>query len=200
MAAPSKAWVVIADSQVDADSPLDTTLMTGVRDDLIHLEEWLGKNYTAAQDHNHDGVNSKVTNQVAVHPFPLDWPETATGTLTASTWTTYMSSVVYIPTGANNLHVRFRMKSASGTESLLYRLKIGANTGSQSGPTDLGATYAGTGDLEVAYANLPSAAKGAFVTLEFQLNPQTGSNTNIDFHKTNNVSGENDYVSASYTD
>ena len=60
MPAPSKTWVVIADSQVDADSPLDTTLMTGVRDDLVHLEEWLGDGYTAAKDHDHDGVNSKT--------------------------------------------------------------------------------------------------------------------------------------------
>lgn len=61
MAAPSKAWSAIADSQIDADSPLDTTLVTSIRDSLIHLEEWLGMSYTAAQDHDHDGVNSKYT-------------------------------------------------------------------------------------------------------------------------------------------
>ena len=59
MAAPSKAWVVIADSQIDADSPLDTTLVTALRDDVVHLEEWLGDGYTAAKDHDHDAVNSK---------------------------------------------------------------------------------------------------------------------------------------------
>src|SRR3972149_3119471 len=58
MAAPSKTWVTITDAMVDADSPLDTTLITGLRDDLVHLEEWLGDGYTAAKDHNHDGVNS----------------------------------------------------------------------------------------------------------------------------------------------
>lgn len=58
MAAPSKTWVTIADTQVDADSPLDTTLITGLRDNLIHLEEWLGSNYTAAQDHEHNGNDS----------------------------------------------------------------------------------------------------------------------------------------------
>ena len=60
MPAPSKSWVVITDSQVDSDSPLDTTLVTALRDDLIHLEEWLGHGYTAEQNHNHDGVNSKT--------------------------------------------------------------------------------------------------------------------------------------------
>ena len=42
MAAISKAWVTIADSAVDPDSPGDATLMTGIRDDLVHLREWLG--------------------------------------------------------------------------------------------------------------------------------------------------------------
>lgn len=58
MAAPSKVWVNIADSQVDADSPIDGVLLTAYRDDLVHLREWLGLSYTAAQNHNHDGVNS----------------------------------------------------------------------------------------------------------------------------------------------
>ena len=66
MPAPSKSWVTIVDSQVDADSPLDTILMTGIRDNLIHLEEWIGKTYTAAIDHNHDGINSAVPGPPAI--------------------------------------------------------------------------------------------------------------------------------------
>ncbi len=61
MPAPSKAWVTISDSQVDADSPLDTVLMTGMRDNLIHLKEWLGDSFASAKNHNHDGVNSART-------------------------------------------------------------------------------------------------------------------------------------------
>ncbi len=62
MTAITKAWVVIADSAVDADSPVDQALMTGLRDDLVHLREWLGASYFAGavQDHNHDGVNSAL--------------------------------------------------------------------------------------------------------------------------------------------
>lgn len=62
MPAISKAWVVIADGAVDPDSPLDAALMTGMRDDLVHLREWLGAAYTAGavQDHNHDGSNSAL--------------------------------------------------------------------------------------------------------------------------------------------
>ncbi len=59
MAAPSKSYTEITDSQVDADSPLDTTLMTSLRDNVAHLKEWLGASYSAEVDHDHDGVNSK---------------------------------------------------------------------------------------------------------------------------------------------
>jgi hypothetical protein len=60
MAAPSKTFSVIPDSDIDPDSPITTGLMTKLRDNDIHLEEWLGMSYTAAQDHDHDGVNSKL--------------------------------------------------------------------------------------------------------------------------------------------
>ena len=67
MPAISKAWVSIADAAVDPDSPLDATLMTGIRDDLVHLREWLGASFFggAVQDHNHDGLNSA---QIEVGP------------------------------------------------------------------------------------------------------------------------------------
>jgi len=59
MAAPSKSYTSIVDSQVDADSPLDTILMTSLRDNIVHLKEWVGGSYVAEVDHDHDGVNSK---------------------------------------------------------------------------------------------------------------------------------------------
>ncbi|MDH3595256.1 MAG: hypothetical protein OEU09_13830 [Rhodospirillales bacterium] len=58
MVAPSKSFTPILDTQIDANSPINVTLMTSIRDSLVHLEEWLGDAYTAAKDHNHDGVNS----------------------------------------------------------------------------------------------------------------------------------------------
>lgn len=60
MTAISKAFVVIADAAVDPDSPLDTTLLTGLRDDVVHLREWLGASFYAGavQNHSHDGVDS----------------------------------------------------------------------------------------------------------------------------------------------
>lgn len=60
MTAISKPFTAITDSQIDVDSPIDTVLMTSLRDSLINLREWLGANYVAGavQNHNHDGVNS----------------------------------------------------------------------------------------------------------------------------------------------
>lgn len=63
MAAPSKSFTIITDARIDPDSPLPTGLLTDFRDNDIHMEEWLGLSFVAAQDHNHDGVNSAlVTN------------------------------------------------------------------------------------------------------------------------------------------
>src|SRR5574341_2388283 len=60
MTAISKAFVTIADGVVDPASPLDTVLMTGLRDCTIHLREWLGASFYggAQQDHSHNGVDS----------------------------------------------------------------------------------------------------------------------------------------------
>lgn len=74
MGAISKAWVVIADTAVDPDSPIDAALMTGIRDDLVNLREWVGNDYVAGavQNHNHDGANSAaISGEVG---FVRDWP------------------------------------------------------------------------------------------------------------------------------
>lgn len=55
----SEVWTEIVASQTDADSPIDQTLMDSIRKNFYHLKYWLGKNYTADDDHDHDGINSK---------------------------------------------------------------------------------------------------------------------------------------------
>lgn len=59
MAAPTFSWNAISSAQTDADSPIDTTLMEGIRQNLVHLKEWMGESFTPAVDHDHDGINSK---------------------------------------------------------------------------------------------------------------------------------------------
>lgn len=60
MVAPSKAFTVIPDADVDPDSPVTTTLMVALQSNDIHLEEWLGDSFVAAKDHDHDGANSAI--------------------------------------------------------------------------------------------------------------------------------------------
>lgn len=61
MAIDGFSWTTILDSQVDPDSPVDTILMTGLRDDAEFLMRWLGRDYLAGAiaNHDHDGLNSK---------------------------------------------------------------------------------------------------------------------------------------------
>lgn len=63
----SKAFITIADGSVDPDSPIDAALMTGLRDNDIHLREWLGLGYYAGavENHDHDGANSKKAKTLA---------------------------------------------------------------------------------------------------------------------------------------
>lgn len=61
MTVPSKDFDTITDGQVDADSPLDTTLMTSVRDALINLRERIGTGLgTEAQNHAHTGTDGSA--------------------------------------------------------------------------------------------------------------------------------------------
>ncbi|MEW6332088.1 MAG: hypothetical protein AB1560_11580 [Pseudomonadota bacterium] len=60
MPVPSKNWTNIPDSDIDPDSPITVTLMTAIRDGMVHVYEWIGYGYTAAQAHDHDGVNSAL--------------------------------------------------------------------------------------------------------------------------------------------
>jgi hypothetical protein len=48
MAEPTYSWNNIAATQTDPDSPIDTALMEGIRQNLVHLKEWLGNGFTAA--------------------------------------------------------------------------------------------------------------------------------------------------------
>ena len=60
-----ETWNGRTASQTDADSPLDTTLMDGLRKDLDHLRQALYGStdpnfHTPIWGHNHDGTNSPI--------------------------------------------------------------------------------------------------------------------------------------------
>ena len=54
-------FTIISNGRVDPDSPIDTTLMTDLRDNDNFLKLWMGKSFIAGAvaDHDHDGLNSK---------------------------------------------------------------------------------------------------------------------------------------------
>ena len=55
------AWNTITAAQTDADSPLNQVLMDDIRENLIHNWEYIGgRDYVAADNHDHDGVNSAL--------------------------------------------------------------------------------------------------------------------------------------------
>jgi hypothetical protein len=82
MPAPSKSFTALLDAEIAAGKRLTTEKMTKLRDALVHLEEWLGMDYTAAQNHNHDGVNSA---EIEVGPNYLRNSSFEQGT---TSWTT----------------------------------------------------------------------------------------------------------------
>lgn len=60
------SWTTIADSATDPDSPLDTALMTAIRNNIVYVYEYVGgKSYTPAEPHTHDGINSALIATVA---------------------------------------------------------------------------------------------------------------------------------------
>ncbi len=63
MAAPTKSFITIADSAVDPDSPVTTTLLSALQGNDENLNSQLiGETspFVAAQKHNHDGINSAL--------------------------------------------------------------------------------------------------------------------------------------------
>ena len=127
MAAPSKNFNAPTDGQVDGDSPVDTTLLTQLRDCLIHLQEWLGHSYTAAQDHNHDGVNSALIQEASAG----DVPNFQYGSATDLTGTTYVKIFeIVMPVGGE---FRFKWTTTEGSGGVnavtrLYRNGVAVGT------------------------------------------------------------------------
>ncbi len=125
MPVPTYAWNTIAATQTDADSPINEILMEGIRQNLIHLEEWLGDGYTSAKNHDHDDVNSKsviladgavVTAKLATANVTLAKLKMARGSYGAAS-----SGPHYIVIALNS-HIPSAQKS-SGTYSMQLALQ-----------------------------------------------------------------------------
>jgi len=149
MTAISKSWVAIADSQVDPDSPLDAALMTALRDDLVHLREWLGASYTAGavQNHDHDGVNSALV-PIGANALRNGSFESDTGGWTTATFT---GGTVAINTA----------NAMDGVNCLAFTSTVLANGGGTATsnefiPAAAGMTYSIRGIVKASVANVSS--------------------------------------------
>jgi hypothetical protein len=142
------SWKAIADGQVDADSPGNQILFQAIKDNLYHLELWLGKSYAAANDHDHDGVNSALavlgTGQVTtpklatdgvtlekiqhytVQALPSDYEEGALHTVTANGYVTKCTFKIYIPSDATTLGAIFNCKVTGGSTSNVRFSSLGS--------------------------------------------------------------------------
>jgi hypothetical protein len=62
MPAITKSYPAVATSAYDPDSPITQELFSSIFDRTDHLREWLGAAFYsgAVQDHDHDGLNSKL--------------------------------------------------------------------------------------------------------------------------------------------
>lgn len=112
MAAPDYPWNTITESQTDADSPLDTTLMEAMRRNIIHTKQWLGYAYTPNKAHNHDGTNSATLS------------DTSTGN-----WTSYINTAEQSTTSTSQVLLK-EMKLGRGGEIRVWwglRTTLGVN-------------------------------------------------------------------------
>lgn len=163
MTAPAKNFTVIADTSIDADSPLDITLMQSLRDNDQHIEEWVGKDYTAHVNHDHDGVNSA---QVAGQQITLF---NEIGSTTSTSFVDIDSIYIYIPSNISTLtyYVHSRVDTAGRAD---FRLRAGATNGTTVQGTETGTTYEwkGAGTLDVS-------ALSGWTEISMQLLHTTGS-------------------------
>ncbi len=170
MAYPSKTFTTIADSAVDADSPIDVSLMTSLRDNDVHLREWLGKDYAAETNHSHDGVNSK---SISGGQFLLMDRDTMT---ISQSFVTVDTVMLYIPADLTVLSYCARTRvELTGRADM--RFKIGATDGTtvQGTPDSTVYSWYGPGTIDVS-------SLSGWQTFEIQLSHNTG-NYNAYFDK-----------------
>lgn len=168
MPAPSKTWVTINDTQVDADSPLDTTLVTGLRDDVIHVRETVYDPaiHTPAKAHVHNGTDSAQINLAdivksnAVEIFDdfllgtlYGWSVGSGGTLTfLAAGSNGVLSTTWSGGGRGGISTGAKPFILSGGNTLTFIAKWGPNT--YTNPTAAG-TFVG-------FANQDSPTRGFY--------------------------------------
>lgn len=184
MAAPTKNFTSIADSTIDPDSPLTTTLMTNLRDnDENFNSQLIGETspFVAAEKHNHDGVNSAIVDSVALFNVTVSF--VATGLTNTSlidvgsaltipaAQLTRDRTVFVICTGAYEVisgsDQEFRLRVAS-TNHNIYPSSING-AGGQDNPFSF-----------LALNVIDTISSGGAQTIQLQFSNAGSGNTNLD--------------------
>ena len=128
MPAPSKPFTEVPDVDIDTGSIINETRMTEARDNDIHLEEWLGLDYLAAQNHDHDDVNSKAVEVFGRFSIAAEPEEEATIFVQlGTTFVTKLTFKFYVAvTATYTFHANYRIRSSGSlsNEEALARLNI----------------------------------------------------------------------------
>lgn len=93
------AFTSIPDTDTDPDSPVTTGLMTGLNHNAIHNYEWIGKDYTPASNHNHDGVNSSLITLTGASLLRSHFHEIFDHFMYATSWLTDASNPYWTSSG-----------------------------------------------------------------------------------------------------
>ncbi len=87
-------WSAIPLTDIDPDSPLTTGLASAWTNRSQHNFEWIGKNYTPSDNHNHDGANSALLLSAQSVNLINDWhPRAGSESNNIASWS--RSGVVY---------------------------------------------------------------------------------------------------------
>ena len=188
MTQPTKNFTAVPDSKIDVDSPLTTELMTWLRDNIEHLEEWLGKDYAAAQNHNHDGLNSAPVQTAGGLEARLFAPGVSytpgLGGSGFGEWTAVHSrGGIWMPHGTVGLHVKgdlVRTGSSSSANYVQYKLRV-TGPGGEDESNVLETLHApGTKTGEVFALTLADANQNAEVLFEVLARPYIADGFPID--------------------
>ena len=125
MAVPSKTFTVVPDANLLQGKPGLATDWTAINGNTIHNEEWIGKDYVAAQNHDHDGVNS-----AAMGAGSIGQSQIASGAVhqaelsTSSVETTLNVTGHFYPAGNTSYGFFPRFHRSSGTDGRTLTIEI----------------------------------------------------------------------------
>lgn len=136
----SNGYTTIADSAIDPDSPIDTALMTAIRNNIHYVYEYVGgRSYTPAEPHNHNGINSALisniadgavstSNKLAASVVSQSKLKVASGDDSANYNTTDLTSISRLWTPPGGVYGLGWDHSISGSSSYNGQLEIGYST------------------------------------------------------------------------